>query len=799
MPFAIDASWIKLGAAALMPAVLAALLYLAEKKTPFGKGNGIVRQVIYGVLFGALAVVGTEWGIPYQGAQLNCRDAAVLTAGLFFGAPAGIIAGTIGAVERWFAVYWGVGTFTRVACAVSTLLAGLYSAGLRKFMFEDKKPGWLISFAIGVVMEVVHLTMVFLTNMATPIEAMAVVRACTVPMVFANSISVMLASLLLSLLAAEWKKKEKTKVRISQTVQRWLLVTVILAFIATTGFVFSLQNEIASAQTDSLLDLALSGVVSDIRDTSDQNMIRTARLVAADVASAPLSEIAKHYKVTEINVVDRDGIITASTAANFVGYDMSAGDQSAEFLCLLNGQSEYAQEYRRISIDGTLWRKYAGVKYGDGFVQIGYDDALIQKEMEGQLTGITKNRSVGNTGFILIVDDVLRLVSSPAGMGPDDFRRENDEVPLTGETFTVTVNGEPCFARYEMSEGYYVISVLPEAEALQMRNIALYVNTFLEVMVFAILFGLIYLLIRRVVVSRIHSVNESLARITAGNLDEVVNVRSSAEFESLSDDINTTVDTLKRYIAEASARIDKELEFAREIQRSALPDVFPDRKEYEIWAMTDPAKEVGGDFYDFYTTGNDTVHFVVADVSGKGIPAAMFMMRAKTELKSRTEAGKPVSEVFTEGNNALCEGNEAGMFVTAWQGGLDLKNGKVTFANAGHNPPIVLHADGTFAYLKSRAGLVLAGMEDMVYRSQELELIPGDVIFLYTDGVTEAQNAAGELFGEQRLGEAVGRESFADMRELCETVRDAVAAFVGDAPQFDDITMLAIRYHGPGK
>ncbi len=200
-----------------------------------------------------------------------------------------------------------------------------------------------------------------------------------------------------------------------------------------------------------------------------------------------------------------------------------------------------------------------------------------------------------------------------------------------------------------------------------------------------------------------------------------------------------TVAALKRYIDEAAARIDKELEFAKNIQSSALPSVFPafpQRKDFDIHATMHTAKEVGGDFYDFYITDGNILNFLIADVSGKGIPAAMFMMRAKTQLKSLTESGLSMDEVFTRGNNGLCEGNDAGMFVTAWQGGLNLETGLVSFANAGHNPPLVKHKDGSFEYLKSRAGLVLAGMEGLKYKEQELNLSAGDIIFLYTDGVT---------------------------------------------------------------
>ena len=233
-----------------------------------------------------------------------------------------------------------------------------------------------------------------------------------------------------------------------------------------------------------------------------------------------------------------------------------------------------------------------------------------------------------------------------------------------------------------------------------------------------------------------------------------MDVRSHVEFEDLSDDINFTVDTLKRYIADAAARIDAELAFAKAIQHSALPSVFPpypNRKEFDIWATMHTAKEVGGDFYDFYFVDDDTLAFLVADVSGKGIPAAMFMMQSKTLLKSCAESGMSVEEVFTNANAKLCEGNEADMFVTAWMGYLNLKTGLLTFANAGHNPPLVKHADGSFSYLKSRAGFVLAGMDSVRYRKNELQLEPGDVLYLYTDGVTEANNSGNELYSEERL------------------------------------------------
>ena len=795
-------SYIKLTVASLLPVAVAALLYLLDKKTAFGQWNEKVKQLLYGVAFGALAILGTEWGIPINGAQVNCRDAAVLTAGLMFGAPAGIIAGVIGGVERWIAVAWGVGTFTRVACSVSTLIAGVYAALLRKYMFGNKRSGTFISLAIGVVMEVFHLTMVFITNMATPDRAMAVVKLCSIPMITANGIAVMLAALVLALIGRDAAKgRKQIQTRISQTIQRWLLLTVVLAFLVTSFFVYRLQDRIAVLQENTLLTLAIDETAADINDASDSNLLRITHEVSKEIVSADLKMIAKKHQIAEISIIDSDGIIVQSSVPEYVGFDMSSGEQSSEFLCLLGEETEFAQSYGPISSDSSILRKYAGIKTADGFLQVGYDAEQFQHDIDTEIVGITKNRHVGQTGYILIADEQHHLVSAPQGITSESLAEDSAAIGSVDqdETVSLMLNGEKVYSRYRVVEGYYVISVLPEAEALQMRNIALYVNAFMEILVFAVLFAMIYMLIKLVVVNRIESINRSLTRITNGNLNEVVDVRSNEEFASLSDDINSTVDTLKRYIAEASARIDAELEFAQNIQASALPNTFPafpKRKDFDIFASMNPAKEVGGDFYDFYMTGNDMLHFLIADVSGKGIPAAMFMMRAKTELKSLTEAEMPICDVFTVGNRALCEGNDAGMFVTAWQGGIDLTNGRVQFANAGHNPPLVRHGDGKFEYLRSRAGFVLAGMDGVKYKTQELQLQPGDVIYLYTDGVTEATNAENELYGEERLLTALNSREFESMEELCRFVKADVDAFVAEAPQFDDITMVALKYNG---
>ncbi len=797
---------------ALLPVALSALVYLIRRLKATARIPYLVRQIVIGLLFGGLAILGTECGIKIDGAVINARDASVVCAGLFFGAPAGVLAGVIGGVERWFAVLWGAGEYTRLACSVSTVLAGAFSAVLRQYMFDDKKPKWYYCLATAVLAEVVHMLMIFLTNMADVQTAFSFVRACSLPMIAVNGLSVMLAGVLLSLLSERERRGTRHELKkISQSFQRWLLICVTGGFLMTTLFTWALQTGLAQNETNTLLRLNLGDVRQDIVDASDKNLLRLTRTIASrlnatrDVTSMFLAALGREYDVAEINVIDANGIITASTHEDFLDYDMRGGRQSAEFLVLLDGQTEeYVQSYQPTSSDASILRKYAGVTLSDGgFVQVAYDAERFQRDIDGTVVGATRNRHVGEGGCIIIAGENWNIVSDRHGnegrnLDASGIYIDRSAMP-EGVPFNAVVYGENALCAYIVSEGYYIVAALPVTEAMLSRDISVYVTVFMEFVVFGMLFIVVYFLVKKLVVDNMAKINRSLGKITSGNLDTVVDVRTNEEFASLSDDINSTVLTLKRYIAEAAARIDRELEFARSIQHSALPTVFPpypNHSEFSVYAAMDTAKEVGGDFYDFYFVGENKLGFLVADVSGKGIPAAMFMMTAKTIIKGYAEAGRPVDEVFTVANEKLCESNEAGMFVTAWMGVLDTVSGKVEFVNAGHNPPLVRHAEGTFEYLRTKPNLVIAGMEGLRYRKNELTLSAGDEIFLYTDGVTEATSSQNELYGEERLAALLNRLHGLSGEELCCAVKADIAAFAGDAPQFDDITMLHLKYNG---
>lgn len=805
-------TFLQLSLTAFLPVILSAGVYFLSRSEKIRKIPYIVRQVVIGILFGGLAVLGTEFGIKLDGAVINARDASPICAGLLFGAPAGIIAGFIGGIERWFAVLWGAGEYTRLACSISTLLAGVFAAALRKFMFDDKKPKWYYGLATGVITEVIHMLMIFLTNMNDVSTAFSFVRACSLPMVAVNGIAVMLASIFLSILSSGEKKTVRHELKnISQTFQRRLLACVTAAFLMTTVFTWVVQTELSVNEANDLIKLNIEDVREDVIEASNENLLSITRQIAADIGGAEkvnsswLKTLGEKYDIAEINLVDSSGIITASTYDSFLNYDMRGGSQSAEFLVLLDGKTkEYVQSYMPTSSNPDISRKYAGIALENGgFLQVAYDAERFQRDIDDTVIGVTRNRHVGENGCIIIADEDWNIVSDRHGkegqnLDVTGIYIDLDKMP-SGEPFEAVVYGEKAFCSYAVSEGYCIVAAMPQTEALFSRDVSVYVTVFMEFVIFGMLFIVVYFLIKRLVVDNMRKVNLSLAEITGGNLNVVVDVRSNEEFASLSDDINSTVLTLKRYIAEAAARIDKELEFAKAIQHSAIPTVFPPypgHTEFEIFASMDTAKEVGGDFYDFYFVGENKLAFLIADVSGKGIPAAMFMMTAKTIIKGYAESGKPVNDVFTIANEKLCENNETGMFVTAWLGVLNLTTGAVEFANAGHNPPLVRHTDGNFEYLRSKAGLVLAGMDGMKYRKNELQLSRGDEIYLYTDGVTEATNAENKLYGEERLLNFMNTLHGLSGEEICKAVKADVDAFVGDAPQFDDITMVYLKYNG---
>lgn len=286
---------------------------------------------------------------------------------------------------------------------------------------------------------------------------------------------------------------------------------------------------------------------------------------------------------------------------------------------------------------------------------------------------------------------------------------------------------------------------------------------------------------------------------------ESVSVKTKDEIKTLADGFDEMAEGVRSYmvnlrrITNEKQRIGAELELATKIQANMLPNIFPafpERKEFDIYASMEPAKEVGGDFYDFFLIDEDHLGLVVADVSGKGVPAALFMMMSKILINNFTSMGGSPKEVLERANDQICKNNEEDMFVTVWLGIMTISTGKIVAANAGHEYPMIRRPNGDFELFEDPHGFVVGGMEGMIYQEYEFTLEPGGTLFLYTDGLPEATNAQDELFETDRVLDVLNQNKEVSPEELLHNVRAAVDAFVGEAEQFDDLTMMAIHRKG---
>ncbi|MBR0145897.1 MAG: PP2C family protein-serine/threonine phosphatase [Eubacterium sp.] len=285
-------------------------------------------------------------------------------------------------------------------------------------------------------------------------------------------------------------------------------------------------------------------------------------------------------------------------------------------------------------------------------------------------------------------------------------------------------------------------------------------------------------------------------------IEKMKRIKQRNELGELSSDVTDLAVEIDRYNAENAhligerKRVEAELSLAAAIQSGVLPKVFPEEKDYQLFASMSPAKEVGGDFYDFFSIDETHVGLAIGDVSGKGVPASLFMMITKLLIKQYAMAGNSAAEVLRKANESICAENERDMFVTAWFGIMDRTTGKITAASAGHEYPIIRDSDEGFRLIKDKHGFVLGGMDISRYKEYEIQLNPGTILYVYTDGAAEATNGENELFGTDRMLDALNGSPGLTPEELCHAMTASIDAFVGDAPQFDDLTMLCVRYNG---
>ncbi len=453
---------------------------------------------------------------------------------------------------------------------------------------------------------------------------------------------------------------------------------------------------------------------------------------------------------------------------------------------------------------------------------------------------------IGENGFACVVNDYGQILFSGTKTGElaasDDQNQDirtsdNAELSelavsaLNGESGIrlISVDGDSYYVAYAPMEtvSWSYLTVLPEKEVLaptqelineldsnyEIQNEIVkksIINSGIIMVVLIVILCIIMYYVASGFADRISRpivmLTQKVSAIEGDNLDFEWDIDTEDEVQVLADTFGSMTDRMKHYInditriAGEKERIDAELTLAAQIQASMLPSSFPaypDRKEFDLYATMDPAKEVGGDFYDYFFLDNDHLAVVIADVAGKGAPAALFMVIAMTIIENTTNSIGEVSQVFGITNNQLCEGNTEDMFVTAWLGIIDLTTGVMTWCDAGHENPYIVHSDGTLDELKPRKKKPpMAAIENTSYLTGIATLKPGDSLYLYTDGVVEACNSDNELYKTSRLKALLEGCGEDDPETMLKKVREDVDAFVGDAPQFDDMTMLALKYYG---
>ncbi len=591
--------------------------------------------------------------------------------------------------------------------------------------------------------------------------------------------------------------------KIASQLNRRLLLIMISMFLLTTFISVVIQYGIAIRNTELFLQAAIDDRIEATYEQLKDLLPIDARICMwsyEEDRSTGLEVLAQRKQKDKIDLLDENGVVIDSTDKSRIGFAVDA-----EYLASLKENSEAAVFTDEAEREKTGIWAFSGADLTDGgYIQFEYSKETFDEEINHILSASPVNRKILETGFLIVTDKDDKVIGLSFGTNANADNDGIDELRIRGgtdEMRLVSYNGNSYFRMYKIFGTNKIISAITYDEAVKNIGTSILMSVVVGVILFVTLYFSVSLLVTRKVVRPVNKIAETLDAITDGDLDAQVSVCSSKEFDTISSGINATVASMKDHIAREAARIDDELRYARLIQRSALPaltEPYRNNRYFGLFASMDTAKEVGGDFYDFYMINEYTLAFMIADVSGKGIPAAMFMMNGKATLHDSITDADDLGSSITNGNRRICEGNEAGMFITSWIGMLDLRTGETHFVNAGHNPPVLIR-DGKAEYLKAGHDLILGAMDDEEYSSHTMKLQKGDILFLYTDGVTEATNEAKELYGEERLLEALSAVTVnggCPCEDICGIVEKSVGHFVDNAPQADDITMLCLYYKG---
>ena len=544
--------------------------------------------------------------------------------------------------------------------------------------------------------------------------------------------------------------------------QVWLLVVVICAHLVTNAIAFAINTELAKKSAFTRMRGEIDYITKQIdQRTINQDVVidllREAidnGITISDQTKERLNELTGVESILDGYDLDSDGTIVVFAPASAVG-ETTKGEGDVVFL----------SNDTRYPIGATLEECY-GVSAKEAFTDLSRTDGVIE---------LIYNRQE------------LGSLPTLSEMGTGEAREAIEDIEIS----TLI-----SYVKAGVTGDYIVVMEMPSTMVFSNRLVNTLTTSLSALVLLSAVYVLAAVLLKRVVTDKMEDVNGRLEEITDGKLDTKVVVRSSVEFAKLSDGINTTVDAMNGWIHEAETRMAQDLKTAKAIQESNLPRTFPPFPEidrFDIYASMNAAKEVGGDFFDFFLIDDQTLGFLIADVSGKGIPGALFMMAAKSEIENHMQTGMKIEEAIAGANARLCANNDADMFVTVWAATLNYQTGELTYVNAGHNPPLLRH-NGEWSWMRKKCGLFLGTFATAKYRSDTITIEEGDEILLYTDGVNEAFSAEGEEYGNDRLEAFMADHVNEHPRELVNNLRKSVADWAEGAEQSDDITMVCLEY-----
>ena len=535
------------------------------------------------------------------------------------------------------------------------------------------------------------------------------------------------------------------------------------------------------------------------------------------------TEIARHEGIYGLLFMRKDGsIFGALPEGNFFLDDPEENplseDMKAQILNAPRGQMIWAGPVPGAALYGfenaktpqnimiAAW-KSVDVNYGECYVMVLMDETIFEKLFETMQDG-------KSTWHLFTAEQTeIYHTGQDACSNPERLISESNS-----ETVFNDENGNPvsAFSMTMKSPSWTLVREVPMENYEQVIRRVRSAICLIAIVVLLIALA-IYRLWLKGFMRQFNLLLKGIIRMGEGELEPMASVPYTIqEFETMQQEIDRTslalnqqMDTIRRMerkqmeqenMIKEQERIVKELSTARQIQKSVLPHIFPpfpDRAEIDLFATMDPAKDVGGDFYDFYFIDEDHLCLVIADVSGKGIPAALFMMLSKRILEDLARQERTPSTILEKANDLLCDNNQAEMFVTVWLGILEISTGKLTAANAGHEFPAICKKGGLFELYKDKHDFVIGGLNGIHYNEYDLQISPGDKLFVYTDGVPEATDGSGEMFGTDRMITALRSCTDNTPEEILQGVKSAVDSFVGDAEQFDDLTMMCLEYKGP--